>query len=303
MSENLIKLDDHDLQGIDINTIGNSCDGLFCLTNKKTNYQLEQEDVEIPCIYLWNPSIRIVKKLPESFSESPFTQKDCTPIRIMNSLCGVGFDTQNNDHKVIQIIYKISRGPNSTYDTMSRVYSMRPNSWRWLECNPPYDTVPLNAETFTSSINGSLYWIIPQCIMNFSFSNEIFQKITLPFDENTNTTESKGLCGTIVGSIEKSLTLFVQRDKSVCVWLMKGLSEGGIGSWTKKFTIKVENCKVWPINFGLDGKILLMRGFETILELWDLEKQTFEGFDIDEDDDVDVYTYSDSLVLLHQGST
>ena len=191
-SENLIKVDDPDLQGVDINTIGNSCDGLFCLTNKKTKYELENQVVEIPCVYLWNPSIRIVKKLPESHSESSFTHKDCTPIRIINSLCGVGFDTQNSDHKVMQIIYTISRGPNNnnySFDTMSRVYSLRTNSWRWLECDLPYDTVPLNAHACTSSINGSLYWIIPQCIMSFSFSDEIFRKITLPFHDNTSTSE------------------------------------------------------------------------------------------------------------------
>ena len=137
--------------------------------------------------------------------------------------------------------------------------------------------------------------------MSFSFSDEIFRKIILPFDDNTSTSEGERLCGVIIGSMKKSLALFVQSGESMNVWLMKELSEGGIGSWTKKFIVNVENCKVWPINFGLDSKLILMRGFEKSLELWDLEKQTFEGFDVDEDDDVDVYTYSDSLVLLNQG--
>lgn len=47
-------------------------------------------------LYLWNPSIRVVEELPENLDQNPW----------ISFLCGLAFDSQISDSKVVQIAHK-----------------------------------------------------------------------------------------------------------------------------------------------------------------------------------------------------
>lgn len=89
-----------------------SCNGLLCLEFqvKKERWQAGSTTV---IIYLWNPSIRKLKRLPDIEFDY------FIPL-------GFAYDSKNNDYKVVQISY--SRRKNKV-----EVYTSKSDSWRTLE--------------------------------------------------------------------------------------------------------------------------------------------------------------------------
>ena len=66
-------------------------------------------------IYLWNPSIRIFKKL----LATPFTDEDTT------SVIGLAYNSQNNDFKILRIVSFYCR-----QEAKAEIYSLSTDSWR-----------------------------------------------------------------------------------------------------------------------------------------------------------------------------
>ena len=62
------------------------CKGLFCLASRDNDLN--------HIIYLWNPSVRMFKKL----LATSFTDKDTT------SIIGLAYDSQNNDFKILRLV-------------------------------------------------------------------------------------------------------------------------------------------------------------------------------------------------------
>lgn len=74
-----------------------SCDGLICLMEP----QVFQKNFLFPCTHLWNPSIRVIKKLPTSFNVR-FGGDQVRGSISFRQVCGVGVDVRSNDSKVFQ---------------------------------------------------------------------------------------------------------------------------------------------------------------------------------------------------------
>ena len=79
--------------------VGGSCNGILCFTN----YTAPGSNV----VYLWNPSIRKFKRLPNN--------------QFPNMIFGIGYDSQNNDFKVVGISRTFAK---SKLPPEVRVYSL-----------------------------------------------------------------------------------------------------------------------------------------------------------------------------------
>lgn len=273
-----------------------------------TGLTIEEEQI-IPCTYLCNPSIRVYKKLPDS---SSFSDLGINSIYNYECLCGLGFDSHTNDYKLIQIICESLGNAFQNVYRMNRVYSLNKSSWR--SCTNQsekllHDFSPLFTTWSTSlNLNGVFYWvsycddseiILKFSIMRFSFCDETFRKIELPSSYDGKEIHYLDIH---IGSFEESLALFIG-NSSVRLWVLNQVSEGGgIGSsWTSKFNVYLAGTYLaWPISFGLNKNHLLFVGrHNRILYVWDVKKQKCEGFITD--DVTDVFSYSESLVLLNHG--
>ena len=114
-----------------------SCNGILCVADHRK--------FAIMDVYLWNPSIRKFKRL----SDTCLTQL-CT-VRL-----GFGYDSQNNDYKVVRISWtRAKRMPPPEV----QVYSLSSDSWKRVElgisCWPKFNftlTFPF--------VSGHLHWMI-----------------------------------------------------------------------------------------------------------------------------------------------
>ncbi|KAF3437970.1 hypothetical protein FNV43_RR20726 [Rhamnella rubrinervis] len=176
----MIKLPDDDIFHGDngINIIGSS-NGLLCFTRNGLPL----------CTYLWNPSMTVAKKLPQPFViDLGLDGQDWSS---SFHLTGFGFDRESDDYKLVQIIFE-KPDRRYAYDCrecaydISRVYSLKTNSWRLVKSKLWNDFVPCISDPLTlksgTCFKDSLYW--------------------------------------------KSLTLFVQYQNATRVWFLKESKDG-----------------------------------------------------------------------------
>ena len=142
-----------------------SCNGLVCFTNHKNL------PTNAGAIYLWNPSIRKLKRLP-GFNQTQYL-RFCT---------GFAYQSNTNDYKVV----KISQMRGS--ETEAEVYTLSSNSWRRVEISLANTVLgmPPNNRTATF-VSGALHWLGNDCeaetlymILSFDVNNDKFGEIALP---------------------------------------------------------------------------------------------------------------------------
>ena len=206
------------------------CNGLFCLASR------EKELCHI--IYLWNPSIRMCKKLVAT----RFNRKHNEGASI-----GFAYDSLNNDFKILRIVCDVMfNGP----EAEAEIYTLSSDSWRKVvtsmqslsgcEVTEPklvwgpftFYNGALHALAFTT---GYLY------ILSFDISNESFHEIMMPrnhLDGMTNYFNKlavyKGLLANFVFSNDFGNE---HNGRFLChLWVMEeyGVPE----SWTRKFVME-----------------------------------------------------------------
>ncbi|KAF3437968.1 hypothetical protein FNV43_RR20724 [Rhamnella rubrinervis] len=139
------------------------------------------------------------------------------------SFSGFGFDRESDEYKLVQIIFeKPDRRyaydcRDYTYD-ISRVYSVKTNSWRlvksklWNDFEPCISDPP--SRTSGTCFKDSLYRVSGDLkfMMSFILSNDLFETISLP--SNQILEQGKPLPYlTRIGSLEKSFALFRRRTQ------------------------------------------------------------------------------------------
>lgn len=133
-----------------------SCNGLLCMS-------------DFISIYLWNPSIRKIKRLPIGVIQ------DTTYVVAI----GFGFHRSKNDYKVVRVM----RFERKEFEV--EVYSLRLNSWRKISVVPPDVSVSEDKCVF---LNGVVYWSTREpfqgstFILSFDFGSEEFRRIMLPHE-------------------------------------------------------------------------------------------------------------------------
>ena len=142
-----------------------SCNGLVCFTNHKNL------PTNAGAIYLWNPSIRKLKRLP-GFSQTQYLSF-CT---------GFAYQSNTNDFKVV----KISQMPGMK--TEAEVYTLSSNSWRRVEISLANTVLGLPPDNPTATfVSGALHWLGNVVegaslfmILSFNVNNDKFGEIALP---------------------------------------------------------------------------------------------------------------------------
>ncbi|XP_023888148.2 F-box/kelch-repeat protein At3g23880-like [Quercus suber] len=162
-----------------------SCNGLLCLFEHRRGRNWGN------VIYLWNPSIRKFKRLPDSSLSGQYDQ-------ISN---GFGYQSETNDYKVVKI-YSYPTGDIMQNSIVAEVYTLSSDSWRKVGISLRPKVAVSSIETYSSAtfVSGALHWLgyfntefkdlqSEKGILSFDVNNEKFGEIALP---NRDTNYNKG---------------------------------------------------------------------------------------------------------------
>ncbi|KAL4599921.1 hypothetical protein ACB092_11G162100 [Castanea dentata] len=207
-----------------------SCNGLVCLA------QRGKLSTAFDAIYLWNPSIRKFKRLPDS----------CSNGKDFWFSTGFGYQSNTNDYKVVKLL-----------DTpvVAEVYTLSSDLWRKVGISLRPKVVVSHIEPFPFPLvfSGALHWfayhsegerefVDPMMILSFDVDNEKFGEMALPAGDKLfehNLFVFKGNMAFIsCGYVENDDGL--QPDSQCFIWVMRdyGVDE----SWNKLFSIWFENA-------------------------------------------------------------
>ncbi|KAK4572191.1 hypothetical protein RGQ29_030567 [Quercus rubra] len=269
-----------------------SCNGILCFSDYRS--------FEFKDVYLWNPSIRKFKKLP-----------DTCLTHLFNVSLGFGFDSQNNDYKVVRISQSTAK-PMPPPD--AEVYSLSSDSWKRVGLGISWrSNVVFHKFNSTLSfpfVSGNLHWMIEMIegggqerrftsmILSFDVNSEKFKELPLPDDEG--------------GCITKCLTSFkgklalikfgygVQPHSLLCsIWVMGD-------SWNKIRVLPIENLTDF-IGFTNYGLLLVQKRSRLVSTNSELERkhksvlidpETLHEKEIQVDYRLDVAAYMENLALL-----
>ncbi|XP_030933353.1 F-box/kelch-repeat protein At3g23880-like [Quercus lobata] len=223
-----------------------SCNGLLCFTGHGSKFN---------DVYLWNPSIRKFKRLPNNqFPLLTF---------------GIGYDSQNNDFKLVGISQAFA---NPKPPPEAEVFSLSSDSWKRVELGISLrpNLVYCNFIDYLPSpfVSGRLHWMFKflddgggqgrRCadlLLSFDVSSEKFNEVPLP---------NEGSCFTrCVTSFKGKLALIEIRSgaqpySTLCsIWVMR--EYGVIDSWNKLRVLSIENLHDF-IGFTEYGLHLVQKG-------------------------------------------
>ena len=222
-----------------------SCNGLVCLA------QRVKLSTASDAIYLWNPSIRKFKRLPDS----------CSNGQDFGFSIGFGSLSKTNDYKVV----KLWGTP-----VVAEVYTLSSDSWRKVEIWLRSKVVVSGIEPSLSPLffSGALNWIAyhsegevefqdPTMILSFDVDNEKFGEMALPagdkLSEHSLFVFKGNLAFISCGYPENDDDL--QSDSRCFIWVMRdyGVDE----SWNKLFSIRSENADIIFYGCTEHGELLL----------------------------------------------
>ncbi|KAI9109340.1 hypothetical protein K1719_019684 [Acacia pycnantha] len=246
-----------------------TCNGLVCLADCYSPLDYET-------ILIWNPMLRKYLVLPKPIKTCKKRE------RLEYSLCfGFGFDSRNNDYKVVRLM-NVSR----TQDTPHvEVYSLVSCSWRSITVRVPQFRLGNFMWCRTSFVNGAVHWIVSRrrsdglddrFILSFDVTEETFRELTLP----RQSSESKSIFSRLLVVEGGQLLAMVNRryvnDQWVYnIWVMKeyGIAE----SWTELFECDYSHYGDISNIFALtrSGKVV-MRLFDGAVVLVDPIKELVE---------------------------
>ena len=213
--------------------LAGSCNGILCFSDYMTP--------GCNAVYLWNPSIRMFKRLPYTCST-----------QLRKVALGFGYDSQTNDYKVVKFSWTIAE-PMPPPEV--EVYSLSSDSWKRIELGISWrpDVVSRNFNiTLTFPVvSGHLHWMIEMIeegdeqeerstamILSFDLNSEKFKELPLPDEEGS--CFKKGLT-----SFKEKLALIkfgsgVQPHSmlSCSIWVMR--EYGVFDSWNELCVLPIQ---------------------------------------------------------------
>ncbi|KAL6976163.1 hypothetical protein U1Q18_024953 [Sarracenia purpurea var. burkii] len=270
-----------------------SCNGLLVLLCSK--------DSVFGCsMYLWNPSIRKVKWIPESYATSALCNL------YSHLVFGFSFLPEIDDYRVVRILYVEKYNPLFLPRVLPAVeiYSLRTNSWRTIEILIPYFIINPISKAF---LNRCIHWMATRTrknhhddfIVSFDMVGEMFQEIKLP-----NCSLDGGALTGSVAVLRESLCLFARGNEAGNeVWEIWAMKEYGVvESWSKQFIINNNEGISWPLGFMKNGEVILGT-IEGELSLYDTKSQQVKDLYMHGNPDmVDIFPFVESLVLLDRAN-
>ncbi|KAL3506372.1 hypothetical protein ACH5RR_031754 [Cinchona calisaya] len=243
-------------------------DGLVCIASVRNG------------LFLWNPSIRKSKKLPDMNVKYNSGR---------SILFGFGYDKLNDDYKVVGIFCVFSGAAVSK--TLVEVYSLKTDSWKRIEDFKggfPFD--------FGKYVNGKLHWATRNDfksrkhswkIVSLDLGNETYGEVErLDYGEGVDhwSFDVLGGCLSVLCNYKR-----IRAD----VWVMK---EYGVrDSWTKVISIPYLDS---PAEYRYNRPICLLRNGEILLNygsrlvLYNPRNNTFKFSQINNFQKVNMYVES-----------
>ena len=239
-----------------------SCNGILCFTDFMTS---KSNDV-----YLWNPSIRKFKRLPNTC----LTQLSNVAVAL-----GFGYDSQNNDYKVVRFPWTIGE-PKLPPEV--EVYSLSSDSWKRIEFGISWrPNVLAHGFNFTLTfpfVSGHSHWMIENreeggaqegrftyMILSFDVHSEKFKELPLPDEDDEGNCISKCLV-----TFKERLAL-IKFERFVCsIWLMREYSV--FDSWNKLCVVPVK-CYRNFIGFTKYGLLLVRKRSQLVSTNSELESK------------------------------
>ncbi|KAK9137553.1 hypothetical protein Sjap_008147 [Stephania japonica] len=220
-----------------------SCNGLLCINSDKE------------VIWLWNPSTRERKKLPDisiEFSGSKISVSH-----------GFGYDPITDDYKVVRV--HSYDGADNVRHSEAKVYSLALNLWKTVP-NMPYECLSRTGKL----LNGALHWLaipwnaLDQSILisSFDIGNEKFREMPLPKFKD-------GIVLMNVVAVLAGLICIIHECRfHLEVWVMKNY--GVRESWMMFFSIgqPIFNPSIRyliPLYILKNGEILLNKDGERLI--------------------------------------
>lgn len=172
-----------------------------------------------------------------------------------SGLYGFGYDCSIDDYKVVALC------SNSPSKLRTKVYTLRPNSWRWIQDFP----CEYRPHAFPEFVSGALNWIVKvgkrphmtDCTVNLDLATEKYGNMTLPVVPKYDC--SFWTLGVLKGCL---CSIFCTNQRPlVDVWVMKeyGVAE----SWIKLLTMSalwvVGGMPIYkPLCMSASGELLVM---------------------------------------------
>jgi len=205
------------------------CNGVFCLA--ANNDDSDEKDLT-RSLYLWNPSIRKLKKL---LATRPADR----------AVFGFGYHPQNNDYKILRVTFAIQQVTRKPAE--AEIYTLSTDSWR---------KAVISVESFSGSdsgpngsvdevyfptrlcFNGALHFIAfsgdHKFILSFDINDERFREILLPQNYLEGIVKHFERLAMFKGSL--ALIVFgedlVEMSDRCYIWMMK--EYGVVESWARK---------------------------------------------------------------------
>lgn len=184
-------------------------------------------------LFLWNPSTRRYKKLPDHKPDYWFDTR----------VYGLGYDMLHDDYKFLGTF----RGYQRLHCCKVQLYSLKSDSWKSLDDLPSALSGGNLQGVSGTFVEGSLHWLSYTTdgpdkrwnIISFNLADEKWGTLEKPCYE-------EGELVLWLGVIGSDLSLFVDCEGThIDVWVMQKYAVQG--SWNKKFIIK------YPDGVGLTG--------------------------------------------------
>ncbi|KAL2938542.1 hypothetical protein RDABS01_021991 [Bienertia sinuspersici] len=233
-------------------------------------------------VILWNPVITRILALPKLELNVDLTEMGRT-------VFGFGYDSFNNDYKVIKIAYR--KNPDfEAFHVEASIAIFRLSSCCW-EVNGSA-SVPL-LDTQQAYVNGIIHWLAyNKLVVGFDVKTEAFTDMMLP-----ETLQNANISDLTIASWCELLSVFENGYWSgrLCLWVKKDY--GVPGSWVKQFVIdsyvmvrslRSNDCVILE-NIG--GKLILYNSKTNQFEEFKVHVEgSIHGFHLE--------SYVESLVLL-----
>ncbi|KAK1383838.1 hypothetical protein POM88_021573 [Heracleum sosnowskyi] len=262
--------------------------GLLCLSCLR----LKRDSI----VYLWNPAVRKIKKLPAS----PYSDI----VRSCRVHLAFGYSAKSNDFKVVKFTI-FGEGSSFTID----VYSLSCNSWENLVSYTCGDSpLPFKLSNNSVFVNDSAFWVGKKrvgdiaIIVQFNMEDKTIIQMILP--------EYRFFSAFIQSWGELLYVSAVDRN-TFKTWVLKcRLTEEGDKYiiWDEKLSINLQGKYAWlPLGFTNDGQMILRKSEEFGYVSCDVNSESKEFVDlwpsIDSDCCADlraetIFVFMESLVLL-----
>ncbi|KAL5538075.1 hypothetical protein UlMin_043115 [Ulmus minor] len=218
------------------------CNGIICLFHRFSFHEP---------VVLCNPAIKEFKVLPK-----PLLLEDYQTIG-----CGFGYDSYDNDYKVVRIFRYIYEGFGAT-ESRAQVYTLGTNSWREIKMD-------IKAYYFRShqgvycNCKHVYYWPNEEFkgskdrLISFDMSKETFYSILLPDSVQKADRDENRL---VMWNELLALFLYSENSlfsQSIEMWVMVDNLDGSSSTWNKHLTIGPLEFIRSPLTFWKNDELFM----------------------------------------------